>query len=250
MPQLDGVVGVSQTTLDVVRDFYHLTVPMRTSPPPSIPSALEPTQLRLVLRAALGHPPMTPASSSPSPASPSKSDPTASCLPPCRPRRRTSRTSIPDSSATALCAPSSTPRPAPSACAHAVHFLGAQEHVGDYLNAADLFALTSDTEGMPGVLLEAGYMGLPVVATDVGGVAECVVDGETGILVAAHATAVTALTAALARLLRDAGLRAKFGRCAQAWVGNKFTIDRVAAAYVDFYTMLFAASSAPHNDTP
>ncbi len=93
---------------------------------------------------------------------------------------------------------------------------------------------------MPGVLLEAGYMGLPVVATDVGGVAECVVDGETGILVPARddATAVTALTAALARLLRDPALRERMGENARTHIAERFTLDNIAMHYLDFYSFL------------
>ena len=52
------------------------------------------------------------------------------------------------------------------------------------LAAADAVVLSSRTEGMPGVLIEAGLSERPVVAFDVGAVSEVVVDGETGVLVA------------------------------------------------------------------
>src|SRR4029079_872302 len=70
-----------------------------------------------------------------------------------------------------------------SLLASSTRFLGVQHQVANYMNAADIVALTSATEGMPAVLLEAGALGLPVVTTRVGGVAECVLDGKTGILV-------------------------------------------------------------------
>lgn len=62
-------------------------------------------------------------------------------------------------------------------------FLGATDGPETVLAAADLLALSSDSEGVPGVLIEAGLSGLPVVATDVGWVRDIVRDGETGLVV-------------------------------------------------------------------
>ncbi|MFN2200024.1 MAG: glycosyltransferase, partial [Caldilineaceae bacterium] len=76
-----------------------------------------------------------------------------------------------------------------------------------YLYAADLFVLTSDSEGMPGVLLEAGFAGLPAVATDVGGGGECVLHGQTGILVPPQDA--DALKQALRSLLRNRERRSR-----------------------------------------
>jgi glycosyltransferase involved in cell wall biosynthesis len=64
-----------------------------------------------------------------------------------------------------------------------VHFLGATDAPDTVLAAADLVALSSDSEGVPGVLIEAGLTGLPVVATDVGWIRDVVRPGETGLLV-------------------------------------------------------------------
>lgn len=64
-----------------------------------------------------------------------------------------------------------------------VIFAGFQHDVSQYLNKMDLFVLSSRTEGFPIALLEAMTMGLPVVATNVGGIPELVVNNETGILV-------------------------------------------------------------------
>lgn len=65
----------------------------------------------------------------------------------------------------------------------AAAFVGATDDPAGVLAAADVVVLPSRTEGLPGVAIEAGLMGLPVVATDVGGTSEIVVDGETGTLV-------------------------------------------------------------------
>lgn len=64
-----------------------------------------------------------------------------------------------------------------------VHFLGPTAEPAALLGAADVVVLPSRTEGLPAVLIEAGLCGVPVVATDVGGVGEIVVHGQTGLLV-------------------------------------------------------------------
>lgn len=64
-----------------------------------------------------------------------------------------------------------------------VHFVGYKSNVFEVLKQMDIFVLSSRTEGCPIVILEAMSVGLPVVATSVGGNPELVQDGETGILV-------------------------------------------------------------------
>jgi len=66
---------------------------------------------------------------------------------------------------------------------HRVSFLGSTANVADVYGAADVVVLPSLTEGMPGVLIEAGMSGLPTVATAVGAVSEIIEHGETGFLV-------------------------------------------------------------------
>jgi glycosyltransferase involved in cell wall biosynthesis len=84
-----------------------------------------------------------------------------------------------------------------------VRFAGVVPGPGPVLAAADAVVLPSRTEGLPGVLIEAGLSGRPVVATAVGGVAEIVADGETGVL--APPGDVDALAAGLRRVLGDGG---------------------------------------------
>jgi glycosyltransferase involved in cell wall biosynthesis len=64
-----------------------------------------------------------------------------------------------------------------------VRFLGYRSDVRDVFADLDLFVLSSDTEGLPNVVLEAMALGVPVVATAVGGTPELVRDGVTGILI-------------------------------------------------------------------
>jgi glycosyltransferase involved in cell wall biosynthesis len=96
----------------------------------------------------------------------------------------------------------------------------------DALAAADVVVLPSRTEGMPGVLIEAGLCGLPVVATDVGGVGEIVSDGTTGFLVPPRD--IEALSAALERALSAPGT---MGEAARARCLTHFEMVRVAAAW-------------------
>ncbi|MEQ1703341.1 MAG: glycosyltransferase, partial [Ilumatobacteraceae bacterium] len=94
--------------------------------------------------------------------------------------------------------------------------------------AADVVLLSSATEGMPGVLLEAALHGIPAVATDVGAVAELVLDGRTGRVVAPEASPAS-VAAALAEVVdhRDA-----WGSAARAHAAATFTWPTVAPAWV------------------
>ena len=103
-----------------------------------------------------------------------------------------------------------------------VRFLGnlPDEELDRVYAQADVFALTSidhghSVEGFGLVYLEASAHGLPVVAHRVGGVAEAVVDGETGFLIAPDQP--SALTEAFRQLLTDSSLRQRMGEAGRAW---------------------------------
>lgn len=105
---------------------------------------------------------------------------------------------------------------------------GVVDDVGPHLEWADLILLTSRTEGLPGVLLEAGAAGIPTVAVPVGGVDEAVDDGETGILVPPRAADIAE---ALQGLAADPGRRQAMGRAARDLIGARFRMDHVVATY-------------------
>ena len=109
-----------------------------------------------------------------------------------------------------------------------VRRLGYRSDVAAVLAAADVFVLPSHFEGLPMSVIEAMLTGLPVVATDIRGPREQVVDGETGLLVPAGS--VERLAAALGRLVGDAGLRARMGeagrRRALALFDERVVIER------------------------
>ena len=93
-----------------------------------------------------------------------------------------------------------------------VTFVGWSAATPDWYAAADVVALTSEREGTPLALIEAAASARPVVATDVGGVADIVIDGETGFTVAADD--VPAFADRLARLALDPALRSRMGAAA------------------------------------
>ena len=107
------------------------------------------------------------------------------------------------------------------------HFLGDLADPAPLYRAADALLLTSDSEGVPGVLIEAGLAGLPAVATDVGWVRSAVKDGVTGALAPPGDPA--ALAEALAKVL--AGDRLALGAAARTHTLAAFDLAVVADAW-------------------
>src|SRR4051794_13786442 len=114
-----------------------------------------------------------------------------------------------------------------------IDLLGNRGDVPGVLASADVFVLSSRSEGFPVSILEAMAAGLPVVATDVGGVAESVVDGETGLLVPPGDPA--GLAAALDRLLTDGALRLRLGAAGRERARRHFDLAGFRRAHVELY---------------
>ncbi|GAA4865055.1 glycosyltransferase [Actinomycetospora straminea] len=110
-----------------------------------------------------------------------------------------------------------------------VTFLGQRRDVVRLLAGSDVFALSSDHEGVPISIMEAMAQGLPVVSTDVGAVADLVSDGEEGYLVERGDAA--ALGARLRKLADDPDLRREMGERARARARRDFTIEGTAEAF-------------------
>ncbi len=115
-------------------------------------------------------------------------------------------------------------------------FTGCQQDVSPYLAAADLLILTSDTEGLPGVVLEAAHFRVPTVATDVGGIKECLIDGETGFLIPDRS--VEGFCGKINFLLDNSEFRSQMGQKAQSFISQHFQMDQVANLYLDFFSSL------------
>jgi glycosyltransferase involved in cell wall biosynthesis len=123
----------------------------------------------------------------------------------------------------------------------AVEFLGRRSDVADILTASDIACLTSDHEALPLSLLEAAAVGLPLVATDVGGTGEIVQHGKTGYLVAPDD--VDGVAAALAKLAIEPAARLEFGACAKALYQERFTSSRMIDSYDALLTCVTQRSS-------
>ncbi len=117
-----------------------------------------------------------------------------------------------------------------------VQITGWRSDVRELLEGADLFALSSAWEEMPFAILEAMAAGLPVVSTDVGGVAEAVADGETGLLVAPGDPDV--LAEALRRAIADPALRARLGAAGRARAEEQFGVEAFRRRHLELYAAL------------
>jgi glycosyltransferase involved in cell wall biosynthesis len=116
-----------------------------------------------------------------------------------------------------------------------VTVLGWQSQIEKVLSAADIVVLTSDNEGTPLSLIQAGMAGLPVVTTNVGSVPEVVLDGVTGLVTSVE---VQELANALEKLVSDKILRAKLGAAAREFTLAHFGIERLIGDHEELYKKL------------
>lgn len=120
-----------------------------------------------------------------------------------------------------------------------VVFHGFRNDVASLLRKSRLFVLSSETEGLSLVLLEAMACGLPVVATDVGGNREVVKNGSTGLLVPPRSPAI--LADAMLRLLRNRHEAREMGAAGRLRVEKYFDIHHTVAKYESLYESLTGA---------
>ena len=114
-----------------------------------------------------------------------------------------------------------------------VRLLGAREDVPQLLAAMDVFVLCSRSEGYSMALVEASASALPIVATDVGGNAEIVQHGLTGLIV--PPAQVPRLAAAMGDLEMDAAVRLRFGHAGREWALRSGSVQAMARAYEALY---------------
>jgi glycosyltransferase involved in cell wall biosynthesis len=117
-----------------------------------------------------------------------------------------------------------------------ITLLGERQDIPDILHLLDIFVLTSSSEGIPMTILEAMAARLPVVATNIGGIPQVVIDGETGFLVADKQQ--KELSEALARLIDDPNLRARFGGNGRTLLEKNYSIKQTMEKYEVIYTNL------------
>ncbi|MFN8414020.1 MAG: glycosyltransferase [Anaerolineales bacterium] len=111
-----------------------------------------------------------------------------------------------------------------------VKLLGKRDDVSTFLAASDVFVLPSRWEGLPIALLEAMGGGLPIIATEVEGVDEVIVQGEQGLLVPVENA--DALSQAILQLLRQPELRVNMGLAAKKRLRDLYSIDRMCERYL------------------
>jgi len=119
-----------------------------------------------------------------------------------------------------------------------VSVLGWQSDIERVLSASDMVVLTSDNEGTPISLIQAGMAGLPVVSTRVGSVPEVVLDGVTGMITS---LGVQDIADALEKLVVDKGLRAELGAAAQNYTSATFSLQRLVGNHEELYKRLMSS---------
>ncbi|MGD1065076.1 MAG: glycosyltransferase [Terracidiphilus sp.] len=131
-----------------------------------------------------------------------------------------------------------------------VRFAGFEPNVARWMRAADGFVLSSRYEGLPMVLLEAGACGVPIVATDVPGTREVVVDGETGWL--APAGDAEELAKTMMRLMRmPPDARQAMGELARRHVAEHFSLEAALDRWERLYANLLEwKNAARHHRLP
>jgi glycosyltransferase involved in cell wall biosynthesis len=113
--------------------------------------------------------------------------------------------------------------------------LGWQTDIERVLSAADIVVLTSDNEGTPLSLIQAGMVGLPVVTTNVGSVSEVVLNKITGIVTELD---VQQIADALENLAQNPGLCAQLGNAAQEFTLSNFGVHRLVHDHEELYKRL------------
>lgn len=114
-----------------------------------------------------------------------------------------------------------------------LRWLGQTPRPEDYMATADVLVLPSYREGFGSVVIEAAACGIPTIAYRVDGVIDAVVDGQTGLLVAAGD--VNALATAMLDLSRNTARRHQLGQTARRRAVTTFSGEAVTAEWMDFY---------------
>jgi glycosyltransferase involved in cell wall biosynthesis len=120
-----------------------------------------------------------------------------------------------------------------------INFLGAFSEIAPFLQRAHIFVLPSQFEGLPNVVLEAMACGLPVIATQVGGVPDIIQHRVNGLLIPPGDT--DAICAAIRELFDNATLAEELGMRARQTVVAHFSLSAIADRYAELYKTLFQA---------
>jgi glycosyltransferase involved in cell wall biosynthesis len=116
-----------------------------------------------------------------------------------------------------------------------ITFLGWRNDIENVLSASDFVILTSDNEGTPISLIQAGIFGIPTISTNVGSVSEVISDGLTGILVNPD---IKSICDAVERVVLDPGLRSNLGREARSYTKSRYSVARMVDDHEKLYVDL------------
>ena len=115
--------------------------------------------------------------------------------------------------------------------------LGWVTNVEEVLAITDLMILTSDNEGMPLSLIQAGMAGIPAVATNVGSVSEVVINNQTGFVTDKE---VSSMAIGIDRLISDNVLYEQFSKKAREYCLSHFSLDRLVTNHESTYQALMS----------
>lgn len=119
-----------------------------------------------------------------------------------------------------------------------VRFMGFKKNIHEYIAGLDVLVMPSLHEGLPYTLLEAMALGVPVVASNVGGLAEVLENGDTGLLVPSQDVA--ALARAIDQVRSDASLRATLARGGRRAIAERFSSTVMVERHFDVYEHLLS----------
>jgi glycosyltransferase involved in cell wall biosynthesis len=128
-----------------------------------------------------------------------------------------------------------------------IHFENHREDVGAVLSTTDIFVLPSRSDARPRSIIEAMSLGLPVVASDVGGIPSLVRHGQTGLLVPPEDAG--ALAGAISQLIQSPNLRARMGAAGRQHAEQACRPDLTALEYVGLYRRLASHRPLARRDT-
>ncbi len=127
-------------------------------------------------------------------------------------------------------------------------FLGIRRDVNAIMNASDIICVPSLSEGFSNTILEAMAVAKPIVASNVGGNPEIVIDGETGSLVRPrHAEA---LAQEILRLLKDRQFLSQMGAAGRKQIESNFTVEKMVTEYEEFYEKLLQDNTSKIKSKP
>jgi len=116
--------------------------------------------------------------------------------------------------------------------AHRIKFWGYQQNVFPFIANADILLLTSDTEGLPGVTLEAGYLKVPTVCPNVGGIKEFIENDNYGLVL--DNSRPESFADAISLLIDKQDLRKIIGENAKQKIIKDFDMEVISKKYLDF----------------